>query len=183
MVETTGETGAEFWRMVGRSNEAVRGASNILSLRLFKRLKRLKAKHQLKLNQLICECGLPVNIIYFLVHPPPPHTPFTNLYILSRECCNISRTLAGNETQKTTSEPNTKFHQRKRGYCTIAKCNHSNSSFTALKPSHSSTISSLGTTRGSKPNHKTYFNFVNISTTKKLILLFNVNCGCDLNYL
>ena len=153
MVETTGETGAEFWRMVGRSNEVVRGASNILSLRLFKRLKRLKAKHQLKLNQLICECGLPVHIIYFLVHPPPP-TPFTNLYILSRECCNISLTLARNETQKITSEPNTKFHQLKRGYFTLAKCNHSNSSFTALKPHHSGTIFSDVITRDSKHNHK-----------------------------
>jgi hypothetical protein len=150
---------------VGRSNKAVRDASNILSLRLFKRLKRLKAKHQLKLNQLICERGLPVHFIYFLVHPPRP-TPLTNLYILSRECCNISLTLAGNETQKTVSEPNTKFHQRMRGYCTIVKCNHSNSSVTALKPSHSGTAFSVGITRGSKHNHKTYVNVPNISTPK-----------------
>jgi hypothetical protein len=72
MIETTGETGVEFWFVVGRNNEAVRGASNILSLRLFKRLNRLKARHKLKLNQLICERGLPVYFIYFLVqftHP------------------------------------------------------------------------------------------------------------------
>ena len=167
--------------MVGRSNEAVRGASNILSLRLFKRLKRLKAKHQLKLNQLICECGLPVHIIYFLVHPPPT-TPFTNLYILSRECCNISLTFAGNETQKTTSEPNTKFHQRKRGYCTIAKCNHSNSSFTALKPSHSGTIFSVGITRVPSLIIKHISILQIFLRLNELILLLNGNCGSDLNY-
>jgi hypothetical protein len=118
---------------------------------------------------------------YYLLPSPP--TPFTNLYTLSRECCNISLTLAGNETEKTTSEPNTKFHQHKRGYCTIVKCNQSNSSFTALKPGHSGTIFSVGITRGYKHNHKIYFNFANISTTKALLLLLNVNCCFDLNYL
>jgi len=65
----------------------------------------------------------------------------------------------------------------------MAKCNHSNSSFKALKPRHSGTIFSVGITRNSKHNHKTYFNVANIFTAKDIILLFNVKCGCDLNYL
>lgn len=65
----------------------------------------------------------------------------------------------------------------------MAKCIHSNSSFTALKPRHSGTFFSLGITRDSKHNHKTYFNFANISIAKEIILLFKVKSGCDLNYL
>jgi len=65
----------------------------------------------------------------------------------------------------------------------MAKCNQSNSSFTALKLRHSDTIFSVGITRDSKHNHKIYFNVANISTAKEIILLFNVKCGCDFNYL